>query len=111
MSQPDYRTRLLARYVSTHTSVSGALAGLERRKPYLDRLAEMVPGHIAVTGFPRLKTICHVDARLRLLDQFPGFVQVLSLANPPIELIAPPERSPGAAAYLDWLRNAQPAVG
>ena len=38
MSQPDYRTRLLARYVSTHTSVSGALAGLERRKPYLDRL-------------------------------------------------------------------------
>mgnify|MGYP003334997895 CR=1 FL=1 len=24
---------------------------------------------------------------------------------------SPPERSPGAAAYLDWLRNAQPAVG
>lgn len=38
MSLPDYRSRLLARYVSTHTSVSGALAGLERRKPYLDRL-------------------------------------------------------------------------
>lgn len=38
MSKPDYRTRLLAQYVSTHTSVSGALAGLERRRPYLDRL-------------------------------------------------------------------------
>jgi len=38
MTQPDYRARLLAQYVSTHTSVSGALAGLERRRPYLDRL-------------------------------------------------------------------------
>ena len=38
MTPPDYRARLLAQYVSTHTSVSGALAGLERRKPYLDRL-------------------------------------------------------------------------
>jgi SAM-dependent methyltransferase len=35
---PDYRARLLAHYVSTHTSVSGAVAGLERRRPYLDRL-------------------------------------------------------------------------
>jgi 2-polyprenyl-3-methyl-5-hydroxy-6-metoxy-1,4-benzoquinol methylase len=38
MSKPDFRARLLARYVTTHTSVSGALAGLERRRPYLDRL-------------------------------------------------------------------------
>jgi SAM-dependent methyltransferase len=38
MTQPDYRARLLAQYVSTHTSVSGAVAGLERRRPYLDRL-------------------------------------------------------------------------
>ncbi len=37
-TQPEYRTRLLAQYVSTHTSVSGAVAGLERRRPYLDRL-------------------------------------------------------------------------
>lgn len=66
-------------------------------KPYLDRLAEIIPGHIAVTGFPRLKTICDVDARLRLLDEFPGLVQVLSLANPPIELIAGPDRTPDLA--------------
>lgn len=36
----DYRDRLLARYVSTHASVSDAAAqeGLERRRAYLDRL-------------------------------------------------------------------------
>jgi SAM-dependent methyltransferase len=34
----DIRQRLLARYVSTHASVSEATASLERRRPYLDRL-------------------------------------------------------------------------
>src|SRR5262245_36677292 len=34
----DIRHRLLARYVSTHASVAAAAAGLERRRPYLDRL-------------------------------------------------------------------------
>ncbi len=40
MANPDYRQRLLAQYVSTHQSVSGAVAGLERRRPYLDRLVK-----------------------------------------------------------------------
>ena len=40
----DYRERILARYVSTHQSVSGAAAGLERRRPFLDKLvAEHFP--------------------------------------------------------------------
>lgn len=34
----DYRARLLARYVSTHTSVSGARDGLARRRAFLERL-------------------------------------------------------------------------
>jgi SAM-dependent methyltransferase len=38
MSQSDYRSRLLAQYVTTHSSVSGAVAGLEGRRAYLDRL-------------------------------------------------------------------------
>ncbi len=38
MSEPDYRARLLAHYVTTHASVSGAVEGLEGRRAYLDRL-------------------------------------------------------------------------
>jgi SAM-dependent methyltransferase len=38
MADSDYRSRLLAQYVTTHTSVGDAVAGLERRRPYLDRL-------------------------------------------------------------------------
>jgi predicted TIM-barrel fold metal-dependent hydrolase len=64
---------------------------------YLDRLAGLVPDHVAVTAFPRLKTLVDVDARLRLLDRFGGLRQVISLANPPLELIASPEQSPELA--------------
>jgi predicted TIM-barrel fold metal-dependent hydrolase len=66
-------------------------------KAYLDRLATLIPGHVAVTAFPRLKTLCDVDARLGLLDEFEGLQQVLSLANPPLELIAAPSETPDLA--------------
>jgi aminocarboxymuconate-semialdehyde decarboxylase len=66
-------------------------------KPFLDRLGELIPGHPVLAAFPRIKTLWDVDARLMLLDEFDGLQQVLSLANPPIELIAPPDRTPQIA--------------
>jgi len=70
-------------------------------RAYLDRLASLVPDHVAVTAFPRLKTLVDVDARLRLLDRFDDLRQVLSLANPPLELIA----TPAQAAELARVAN------
>ena len=64
---------------------------------YLDRLTQLIPGHVAVTAFPRLKTLVDVDARLKLLEPFGDYAQVLSLANPPLELVAPPEVTPELA--------------
>ena len=66
-------------------------------KPYFDRLREVVPNLPALAIFPRIETLWDVDARRKLLDEFDGLQQVLSLSNPPIELIAPPERSPDLA--------------
>ncbi len=66
-------------------------------KAYHDRIAALIPDNPAVTAFPRLKTLVDVEARLRLLDQFDGLQQVLSLANPPLELVAPPDRTPELA--------------
>ena len=54
---------------------------------------QLIPGHVVLTAPPRLKTLWDVDARLKLLDEFAGLQQILSLANPPIELIGPPERT------------------
>ena len=60
-------------------------------KVYLERLTELIPGHVATTAFPRLAALVDVDARLRLLDEFGDFQQVLSLANPPLELVGAPD--------------------
>jgi len=66
-------------------------------QPYLERLAQLIPGHVATTAFPRLKTLVDVEARLRLLDAFDGLQQVLSLANPPLELVGGPALTPDLA--------------
>ena len=62
-----------------------------------ERLAELVPGHIALSAFPELPTLWNVDARLRMMDEFDGLQQVLSLANPPIEVLGRPDRTPALA--------------
>jgi predicted TIM-barrel fold metal-dependent hydrolase len=64
---------------------------------YLQRLAALIPGHVAVTVFPRLATLCNVDARLLLLERFGDLQNVLSLANPPLELVAGPDVTPELA--------------
>ncbi len=66
-------------------------------KAYLDRIVPLIPNQPAATAFPRLRALIDVDARLRLLDEFGDFQQVLSLANPPLELVAPPEQTPELA--------------
>lgn len=44
-----------------------------------------------------LPALYDLDARFRITDPFEGYVQVISLAAPPIEAIAPPSDSPGLA--------------
>jgi predicted TIM-barrel fold metal-dependent hydrolase len=65
--------------------------------PYLDQLLQLIPDHVETTAFPRLKTLINVDARLKLLDEFDGSKQVLSLANPPLELVGGPNATPDLA--------------
>jgi predicted TIM-barrel fold metal-dependent hydrolase len=65
---------------------------------YYDYLVRHVAGEAymqkRVRGIPALYDL---DARFRLLDAHPDYVQVLSLAAPPLEAVAPPDRSPELA--------------
>ena len=72
-------------------------------KTYLDRLGELIPGHMVLAAFPRLRTLWDIDARLRSLDEFDGLQQVLSLANPPLELVAGPDKTPELARMANDL--------
>jgi aminocarboxymuconate-semialdehyde decarboxylase len=60
---------------------------------YFERLRGLAPELPAATAFPRLRTLWDLDERLRLLDRFGDYRQVLSLANPPLELLGPPEQT------------------
>src|SRR5476649_1636683 len=60
---------------------------------YFERLKKIAPDIPAATAFPKLRTLWDIYARLRLLDQFGEYQQVLSLANPPLELLGTPEQT------------------
>ena len=66
-------------------------------KVYFDRLAALIPGHPVLSAFPKVKALLDVDARRRLIDEFGDMQHVLSLANPPLELVGPPEVTPELA--------------
>jgi uncharacterized protein len=86
-------------------------------KPIWDRLGDLLPGHIAPKAFRELPTLYDIEARLRLIDEFDDMRQVLSLANPPIEMMGPPEKAPeiarmandGLAALCDQYPDRFPA--
>jgi len=66
-------------------------------KSIFDRLASLVPGHVTLTAFPEVPTLWDVNARLKMMDEFGDLQQVLSLANPPIEMLGTPEKTPELA--------------
>lgn len=72
-------------------------------RTFFAKLESLIPGHPVLTAFPRLPALLDLDARLRLLDEFPGLRQILSLANPPIELLAGPDRTPDLARQANDL--------
>jgi predicted TIM-barrel fold metal-dependent hydrolase len=66
-------------------------------KSVFERLDKLVPGHVALKAFPTRPSLLDVNARLAMMAEFPGLQQVLSLANPPIEVLGPPELTPELA--------------
>ncbi|MBI2191386.1 MAG: amidohydrolase [Planctomycetes bacterium] len=45
----------------------------------------------------QIPVMVDLEARLRVMDQFPGYRQVPSLTSPPLEVIAGPDQTPGLA--------------
>ena len=66
-------------------------------KKVFERVRELVPNHPATRAFPEVPTLWDVDARLRMMDEFDGLQQILSLANPPIEQLGDPRLTPQIA--------------
>jgi predicted TIM-barrel fold metal-dependent hydrolase len=65
---------------------------------YFDRMLAVAPAGMALqkrmSGIP---VLVDVDLRFRIMDRYEGYVQVLTLANPPIEVVGGPDVSPDLA--------------
>lgn len=65
------------------------------------RFKQHAPDNPGLKAFGALPALWNLDVRLRLMDGFDDYRQVLSLANPPIELLAGPDQSPELAAFAN----------
>ncbi len=63
---------------------------------YLERMHGFAPADV-LKGFASVRTLIDIDARLRMLEPFDDYQQVLSLSLPAIEEFAGPDDSPELA--------------
>src|SRR5712692_11295361 len=67
-------------------------------RKYFERLLAVAPAGLALqkrmSGIP---VLVDLDLRFTMMDRWEGYVQVLTLANPPSEVVAPPAASPDLA--------------
>jgi uncharacterized protein len=66
-------------------------------KPYFERLIDIIPDKRMLDRYPKIPTLWDLDAHRAMLDEYEGYQQVLSLANPPLEMLAGPDDSPALA--------------
>jgi aminocarboxymuconate-semialdehyde decarboxylase len=61
---------------------------------YYDRMTAQLPSGAYMQKRVRgVGALYDLDLRFRMMDAHPGYVQVISLAAPPVEAVAPPDRS------------------
>ncbi|MGH7322197.1 MAG: amidohydrolase family protein [Candidatus Rokuibacteriota bacterium] len=67
-------------------------------KRYFDRMQEVAPASLYMQKRTRaIPVLVDLDLRFRIMDRYEGYVQVLTLASPPLEGLGGPDTSPDLA--------------
>ena len=66
-------------------------------RAYFERMQEVIPNKGPIKRWLNIPVLYDVDARLRMMETFGEYAQILSNSMPPIEFIAGPETTPGLA--------------
>lgn len=70
-------------------------------EPVFRRFQAILPNNFGLRMFEKLPELWNIDSRLRLMEEYPGYQQILSLSNPPIELLGTPEETPALARFAN----------
>ena len=66
-------------------------------RPYFERMTEVCHDRQTLKRYVNIPMLLDLDVRFRAMDRPEGYRQILSLASPPIELLAGPEETPELA--------------
>jgi aminocarboxymuconate-semialdehyde decarboxylase len=67
-------------------------------RPYFERMLKVAPPRLHMQKRMRgIPVLVDLDLRFGIMDRYQDYAQVLTLASPPIEIVAPPETSPDLA--------------
>ena len=66
-------------------------------RAFVAALEKLLPDPRIVERMMSFTVLYDVEARLRLMDRFPGYRQVLAMSGPPLEAFAGPDRTPELA--------------
>ncbi|WP_420224882.1 amidohydrolase family protein [Pigmentiphaga litoralis] len=81
-------------------------------RAYFDRMADMAKDKGAIKRWLTIPVLYDLDARLKMMEDHPDYQQILTLSNPPIELVAGPDQSPDMARLANdemaKIRDAHP---
>lgn len=72
-------------------------------QPYFELLEEVAPDKDAIKRWLNIPVLWDLEARVEMMESFPGYQQVLTLSSPPIESIAGPDDTPRLAALANDL--------
>ena len=66
-------------------------------KAYFDKMVEIVSNKDAIRRWTDIPVLFDLEKRLRMMDEFEQYQQVLTLSMPAVEYVAPPDGSPALA--------------
>jgi uncharacterized protein len=71
-------------------------------RPYFDRIMSAGPSSLPMgKRMAAIPVLVDLDARLRIMDRYEGYRQVLTIANPPLETLGGPDVTPDLASIAN----------